>query len=160
MIGLWQSRFSLVGRGLEVVSYHHFLYIMYPRVANEFSRRIISIQPSHFPCHSIAASASDSRKTDDPLPNRWLADLKKRIGKCIIFGLRPAQVDEAGNILRALARDWRELLAGSEGFLVGRGRAGLERHKVVWGEMVCIYHARCMAEVDLILTLHDYRILW
>ena len=49
------------------------------------------------------------------------------------------QVDEAGNILRFLARDWKELLAGSEGFLVGRSRAGLERHRVVWGEMVCAY---------------------
>jgi len=36
-----------------------------------------------------------------------------------------------------VARDWRELLAGSEGFLVGKGRAGLEGQEVVWGEMVC-----------------------
>ena len=34
--------------------------------------------------------------------------------------------------------DWRELLAGSEGFLTGRGRAGYERREVVWGEMVSI----------------------
>ena len=118
---------------------------MCPRIANDFSRRIIFNRRSDFPRLSTAASASDSPKHDDPLPARWLPDLKKRIGKCIIFGLRPAQVDEAGKILRVLARDWRKLLAGSEGFLVGRGRAGLERHKVVWGEMVCIYHARCMA---------------
>lgn len=133
---------------------------MCPRIANAFSRRIIFNRRSHFPRLSTAASASDSPKNDDPLPARWLPDLQKRIGKCIIFGLRPAQVDKAGNILRVLARDWRELLAGSDGFLVGRGRAGLERHKVVWGEMVCIYHARCMAEVGLILILYDYRILW
>ncbi|KAL8792945.1 MAG: hypothetical protein Q9195_004442 [Heterodermia aff. obscurata] len=80
----------------------------------------------------------------DTPPHRWLADVKKRIGKCIIFGLRPKQVDEAGKILRVLARDWKELLAGSEGFLVGRSRAGLERHRVAWGEMdsmhVSVYH--------------------
>ncbi len=70
------------------------------------------------------------------LPSRWLSDLRSRLGKCIIFGLKPAQVGEAGAILRILAREWRELLAGTEGFLVGKHRAGLERHGVVWGEMV------------------------
>ena len=45
-------------------------------------------------------------------------------------------MDEAGDIMKAVARDWRELLAGSEGFLTGRGRAGCERREAVWGEMV------------------------
>lgn len=58
------------------------------------------------------------------------------MGKCLIFGLKPGQVDFAGTILKELARDWRELLVGDEGYLVGPGRAGLERHRVVWGEMV------------------------
>ena len=72
------------------------------------------------------------------LPARWLTDLKRRIGKCIIFGLKEEQIDEAGEILRVVASDWRELLAGSEGFLTGKGRAGLERRDVVWGEMVSL----------------------
>lgn len=38
--------------------------------------------------------------------------------------------------MKIVARDWRELLAGSEGFLTGRGRAGIEGREVVWGEMV------------------------
>lgn len=38
--------------------------------------------------------------------------------------------------MRIVARDWRELLAGSEGFLTGRGRAGCEGRQVVWGEIV------------------------
>lgn len=73
------------------------------------------------------------------LPARWLSDLKQRIGKCIIFGLNQEQVDEAGDIMKAVARDWRELLAGSEGFLTGRGRAGCEGREVVWGEMVSVF---------------------
>lgn len=73
------------------------------------------------------------------LPARWLSDLKQRIGKCIIFGLNQEQVDEVGNIMRIVARDWRELLAGSEGFLTGRGRAGCEGREVVWGEMVGVF---------------------
>ena len=81
-------------------------------------------------------SSTNPRATSNSLPPRWLSELKARIGKCLSFGLRPAQIDEAGRVLRVVARDWRELLAASEGFLVGRGRAGLEGQEVVWGEMV------------------------
>ena len=103
---------------------------------------------------STTASASDpGAAATDALPARWLSDLKKRIGKCIIFGLRPEQTDEAGSILRILAKGWRALLAGSEGYLVGRGRAGLERHKVVWGEMVCFCGSCYMAQMEVVLTL-------
>ena len=90
---------------------------------------------------SSTYAAAPELPTVDAPPHRWLADVKKRIGKCINFGLRPMQVDEAARILRVLGRDWKELLAGSEGFLVGRSRAGLERHRVAWGEMVCAYGA-------------------
>ena len=84
---------------------------------------------------SISAP-NTSRPANAALSPRWLSDLKQRVGKCIIFGLTPPQVDEAGRILRTVARDWRELVAGIEGFLVGRNRAELERYKVNWGEMV------------------------
>lgn len=67
---------------------------------------------------------------------RWLTMMKRRVGKCMMFGLKPAQVDDAGKILQQLARDWRELIAGSEGFLTDGKRRGLYRHNVVWGEMV------------------------
>lgn len=79
-------------------------------------------------------SASTSLLAD--LPPRWLGDLKRRIGYCISFGLTQDQVDEAGNILRIVARDWKELVAGSEGYLTGKRRAGFEGREVVWGEMV------------------------
>lgn len=58
------------------------------------------------------------------------------MGKCILFGLNKDQVREAGRVMQEVAMRWRELAAGSEGFLTGKGRAGLEGHKVVWGEMV------------------------
>ncbi|KAL9028909.1 MAG: hypothetical protein Q9196_002788 [Gyalolechia fulgens] len=48
---------------------------------------------------------------------------------------KAAQDEEARDILRILSQEWRELLVGSEGFLVGKSRAGLEGHNVVWGEM-------------------------
>ena len=52
------------------------------------------------------------------------------------FGLSETEVKEAGSICLELARDWRELVAGSEGFLTDRKRGGLYKHSVVWGEMV------------------------
>ncbi|PBP29001.1 hypothetical protein BUE80_DR000058 [Diplocarpon rosae] len=41
----------------------------------------------------------------------------------------------AGSVLKAVGEEWRHLVAGQEGFLVGRKRAGLLRQNVVWGEM-------------------------
>lgn len=67
-------------------------------------------------------------------PNRWVADVRARIGKCISFGCSDAQVTRAAGVLGVLARKWRALSAGSEGFLTG-GRRGLEDQQVVWGEM-------------------------
>lgn len=96
--------------------------------------RVESSQCFSIPCRSL--STSPNPLVDSRLPPRWLSDIKARVGKCIIFGLQSKQIDEAGEILRVIARDWRELLAGSEGYLTGQGRAGLERHNVVWGEMV------------------------
>lgn len=73
-------------------------------------------------------------------PARWLADLRARVGKCILHGCSPEQISEATVVARALATEWRRLTAGSEGYLIG-GRRGLEDQKVVWGEMdsfVCV----------------------
>jgi len=51
-----------------------------------------------------------------------------------MFGMKPDQVDEGGQIAQELARDWRTLIAGGEGFLTGKGRVGLQSQAVVWGE--------------------------
>lgn len=95
--------------------------------------RHATFPPSHV---SLISTAPPSANISAALPARWLSDLKQRIGKCIIFGLNQDQIDEAGNIMRIVARDWRNLIAGSEGYLTGRGRAGIEGRAVVWGEMV------------------------
>ncbi|THW01097.1 hypothetical protein D6D24_07664 [Aureobasidium pullulans] len=78
---------------------------------------------------STAAAATES------LSPRWLADVKQRLGKCMTFGMEPEQVVRASAVLETVARDWRELVAGSEGFLTGEDRRGFYRHAVVWGEM-------------------------
>lgn len=80
-------------------------------------------------------SSTDVPATEKLSP-RWLSDVRTRIGKCIMFGINEAQTNEAGSILQEVASDWRELLAGSEGFLTGEEYRGLYRQEVVWGEMV------------------------
>lgn len=89
----------------------------------------------------IRQYASAETPATASLTPRWLSDVKQRIGKCIIFGLQPEQKTEAAAILDEICRDWRELLAGSEGFLTSPQRRGLFRRRVIWGEqdaMVCV----------------------
>ena len=109
-----------------------------PRQYPSLSTKSPSVQSKAFLRRTCSTSAPTPAldPVTDSLPGRWLSDLKQRLGKCIIFGLKPAQLDEAGGILRVLASDWRALVAGSEGFLTGNGRAGLEGQNVAWGEMV------------------------
>ena len=60
---------------------------------------------------------------------------------------------EAAAILDEISRDWRELLAGSEGFLTSPQRRGLFRRRVIWGEqdsMVCI--PPCLAADEQVLS--------
>ncbi|KAL2255838.1 hypothetical protein VTK26DRAFT_2631 [Humicola hyalothermophila] len=103
--------------------------------------------------YSSSSSPSPSRSSETPTPTptraspalpppppqRWLADLRARLGRCIMFGCTTAQVARAGEVLRAVATEWRALLAGSEGFLTG-GRRGLDRREIAWGEMDAFGH--------------------
>lgn len=94
-----------------------------------------SFQPNN------ARVESPSSKPTTPKPHdidpRLLTMTKRRVGKCMMFGLKPHQIQEAGEIVQQIARDWRELIAGSEGYLTDATRRGLFRQNVAWGEMVC-----------------------
>jgi hypothetical protein len=87
----------------------------------------------HFPKTTLLDMPDAAPTNPNP---RWLSELKKRVGYCMNFGLSPLQVEEAGSILNEVANDWRELIAGSEGFLTGVERRGLFKQEVTWGEMV------------------------
>ncbi|KAI6093190.1 thioesterase-like superfamily-domain-containing protein [Hypoxylon rubiginosum] len=98
-------------------------------------RRVATPSPSR-----RTFSSSSAPEPLLPLPSsRWYADLRARLGKCIMFGCNHAQAHRAAGVLRALANEWRELSAGAEGFLTG-GRRGLEGQQVVWGEMDSFGH--------------------
>jgi hypothetical protein len=59
-----------------------------------------------------------------------------------MFGMSREQSAKAAGVLKILAAEWRDLVAGREGFLVDKKRAGLIGQRVVWGEMdvmVCFY---------------------
>lgn len=71
---------------------------------------------------------------------RWLSDTKARIGKCVTFGMSSELVDQAAKTLREISADWRNLVAGSEGFLTDPKRAGLHKHAIVWGEQDTMGH--------------------
>lgn len=96
--------------------------------------RVFSTSSVYREAPTSRSPAAAKPHTIDP---RWFTQVKTRIGKCLMFGLKPAQVVDAGDVLRQLARDWRELIAGSEGYLTGKAYRGLFKHNVVWGEMVC-----------------------
>ncbi|KAJ5949523.1 hypothetical protein N7454_001107 [Penicillium verhagenii] len=103
--------------------------------------------------HNAPAPASEDPPARPHAINpRWLTMMKRRIGRCMMFGLRPAQIDEGGKILQQLARDWRELLAGSEGFLTDEKRRSLFRHSVVWGHVNNVTYARYAESARVIWT--------
>jgi len=56
----------------------------------------------------------------------------------VFHGLKNEETIEASAILADLTENWRDYVAGSQGFLTGEHRRGLFRHSVVWGDMVGI----------------------
>lgn len=141
------------------------LVTRYTRALSPFRqpvRRILSRDNRHhcrrcLSATSIRPNAPSSEQSQQPKNGRvdpkWLTMTKTRIGKCLMFGLKPAQVEEAGRLLQRLAVDWRELVIGSEGFLTDERRRAVFRHNVVWGEMVCFH-------LTVTLPLPVGRLVW
>ncbi|KAJ5781762.1 uncharacterized protein N7518_010245 [Penicillium psychrosexuale] len=110
---------------------------------------------------SATSSANGQNLPDSaPINPRWLTMTKRRIGKCLMFGMKPAQVDEGGKILQQLAREWRELIAGSEGFLTDKKRRSLFRHNVVWGEQDIMGMLRHVNNVTYVRYAETARVNW
>jgi hypothetical protein len=105
--------------------------------------------PAHAPFATKVAPSSPPTKpksrTQAQPPSRWVSDVRARIGKCLTFGCDAAQIQRAAGVLGILAREWRVLSAGSEGFLTG-GRRGLEDQQVVWGEMDSFVGSSCSCQ--------------
>ncbi|KAJ5756355.1 hypothetical protein N7533_005898, partial [Penicillium manginii] len=130
-------------------------------IVSPFSRRYFSAtSPDQ---HASTPTSANTPARPHGIDPRWLTMMKRRVGKCMMFGLKPAQVDDAGKILQQLARDWRELIAGSEGFLTDGKRRGLYRHNVVWGEMVrksTLRNIRHVNNVNYVRYAESARVNW
>ncbi|KAL4913383.1 Thioesterase/thiol ester dehydrase-isomerase [Aspergillus aurantiobrunneus] len=113
----------------------------------------VSSQPN-----SAQTQAPNSKTTPKPhdIDPRWLTMTKRRVGRCMMFGLKPHQIEEAGEILQRIASDWRELIAGSEGYLTDATRRGLFRQNVAWGEMDSMGHVNNVTYVRYAETARVY----
>jgi len=105
-------------------------------LASPFRLQGLQRAARHEGCKSCLVTATAPAPATTALSPRWLSDVKMRIGKCIMFGMKSEETEEAGAILEQISRDWRELVAGSEGFLIAEPWEGLYRQEVVWGDMV------------------------
>ncbi|PYI30191.1 Thioesterase/thiol ester dehydrase-isomerase [Aspergillus indologenus CBS 114.80] len=101
-----------------------------------------SPSPQNAPSSTAKSPSATGPTTQKPhgIDPRWLTMTKRRLGRCMMFGLRPSQIQESGELLRQIARDWRELVAGSEGYLTDASRRGLFKQAVAWGEMDSMGH--------------------
>ncbi|KAK0636383.1 thioesterase-like superfamily-domain-containing protein [Bombardia bombarda] len=101
--------------------------------------RPFSVSTGLLSSETNGTTAAANAAVPPPPPTRWIADLRARVGHCVMFGCSTQQVSRAAAVLRALATEWRTLLAGSEGFLTG-GRRGLDGQRIAWGEMDSFGH--------------------
>ncbi|GAP83992.2 putative thioesterase thiol ester dehydrase-isomerase protein [Rosellinia necatrix] len=103
-----------------------------------------------------AAATTRKPPPPPPPPGRWVSDVRARVGRCVGFGCDAGQAARAAGVLGVLARGWRELAAGGDGFLTGPGR-GLEGQQVVWGEMDSFGHVN---NVNYIRYAESARVNW
>jgi acyl-CoA thioesterase FadM len=74
-----------------------------------------------------------------------------------MFGMPDALVNEASSILKILGRDWRDLVAGSEGFVTDPVRAGLHQHPIYWGDQDSMGHVN---NVQYVRYAESGRVNW
>ena len=98
--------------------------------------RPIAIAQRSLGRYLYSSAAPIKGQSPTSLPTQWLPEVKKRLGKCIIFGLSAEQTKEYASISRELGNSWKAMLLASEGFLFGKGGAGLGIHCVVGDDMV------------------------
>ena len=84
---------------------------------------------------NLAAGQSQEPKSAALSP-RWLTDLRDRVKKCLSLQVGAEDATRLRERLDYLDKHWLELSVGREGFLTSYPRRGLNKHSVVWGDMV------------------------
>ena len=62
----------------------------------------------------------------------FLPEIKSRVGKCIMFGVKEDQTQHTAQISRLVADRWKNIVVGEEGFVAKDSLTD----RVRWGEMV------------------------
>lgn len=84
---------------------------------------------------SVATNAGSTADAPiEPLPSRWLPELKSRIKK--IQETSPEKADKANAVSQDIDNRWLDLIAGSEGFLTQPEWRGLDSREIIWGDIV------------------------
>ncbi|KAI0884160.1 uncharacterized protein GGS22DRAFT_19834 [Annulohypoxylon maeteangense] len=90
-----------------------------------------------------SSTANSSNEPTPPEPTKdendlipsgyWVTEIKKRLGKCIMFGCSRGQARKIADVLQELTTEWRDLTAASAGFLTA-GNSGFVDQKLAFGE--------------------------
>lgn len=97
----------------------------------KIANRHHQLQQRNVPSNSRYASTQSDNKH-----KVWLSDVQARLGKCMTHGTSSEETQKAGEILKDITQNWRTYVAGGSAFLTDSKWVGLDRQKVVWGDMV------------------------
>ncbi|KAI1215155.1 uncharacterized protein F4807DRAFT_23472 [Annulohypoxylon truncatum] len=103
-------------------------------IASAQARRADPFNSSNTINSPSRAYSSESKKESELIPSgHWYNEIKERLGKCILFGCSRGQARKIASLLRDATTEWRDLIAGSAGFLT-TGNSGFVDQKVAFGE--------------------------
>ena len=95
----------------------------------------------HIACRK---SSQSSKIGQDVLSSRTLVS---RLGYMTNNGVSYESAPQVAKILKAVCSEWRDLVAGSEGFLTAENRRGVSGRAVEWGDMVRLCLAECVCSM-------------
>src|ERR1700743_1104234 len=74
-----------------------------------------------------------SSKSGQDVPS--FRSLVSRLGYITNHGVSHQSAPQVAQILKTICNDWRDLVAGSEGFLTAENRRGVSGRAIEWGDM-------------------------
>jgi hypothetical protein len=84
--------------------------------------------------HTSSRKYSQSNKQREDAPS--FRSLVSRLGYMTNNGVNHQTAARVAQILKTICSDWRDLVAGSDGYLTAENRRGVSGRAVEWGDMV------------------------
>ncbi|QGI66563.1 hypothetical protein CEK26_010522 [Fusarium fujikuroi] len=93
---------------------------------------------SKAPISQLRLQSGQAQSSNDlpSFPSRWFADLQAQLKKFTSDNYPSSCVEEAKRQLVSNEQNWLQLLAGQQGFLTDKKWRGLDKHQLLWGDMV------------------------